>query len=131
MTDCIEWVGAKDPRGYGREWWPAERRVRGAYQNAWERANGPVPDGLELDHLCMNPSCINTEHLQPVTHQENMRRAAAAGLLGGGQRRKTACPQGHPYSPENTYIPPAGGERQCRTCRRTHSTESARRRRSA
>src|SRR5699024_2940082 len=111
--------------------WPAEARVRGAYQNAWERVNGPVPDGLELDHLCMNPGCINVAHLEPVTHQENMRRAGAAGLLGTGHSRKTHCPQGHPYSPENTYVPPKGGERQWRTGRRETSRRANQRRRSA
>jgi hypothetical protein len=121
LGPCDEFTGARDDRGYGREWWPLERRVRGAYQNARERVHGPVPDGLELDHLCMNPPCINPDHLEPVTHAENMRRAGAAGLLGSGQRSRTHCPQGHAYTPENTYTPPAGRERQCRTCRRARS----------
>lgn len=41
----------------------------------WEKVNGPTPDGLELDHLCRNPSCCNPAHLEAVTHAENMRRA--------------------------------------------------------
>lgn len=118
-TACIEFPGAKDRRGYGRQWWPPQRRVRSAFLNAWETEFGPIPVGMELDHLCMNPACINVEHLEPVTHQENMVRAARAGVLGTGQGRKTHCPKGHPYDAANTYVPPAGNERQCRTCRRS------------
>lgn len=131
LSACIAWTGAKDSRGYGRQWWPPQRRTRGAYANAWELANGPVPDGLELDHLCMNPSCVNVDHLEPVTHQENMRRAAAAGVMGTGKGRKTHCPKGHPYDAANTYVPPQGGERQCRACRREHSRLHRQRRRAA
>lgn len=128
---CICWSGAWDDRGYGRQWWPAEQRVRGAYENAWEMVHGPVPDGLELDHLCMNHSCINPAHLEPVTHQENMRRAGEAGLLGTGQSRKTHCPQGHAYDASNTYSPPSGNERQCRICRRAASERSQRKNKGA
>lgn len=110
---CLVWTGAKDRRGYGRVF--HEGRITGAHQRAYIVAYGPVPDGLEIDHLCMNPACCEPTHLEAVTHQENMRRAAAAGLLGTGQGRKTHCPQNHPYDESNTYR--WRNERQCRTCR--------------
>jgi hypothetical protein len=46
----------------------------------WEGEHGPVPEGLELDHLCRNPPCVNPAHLEPVTHQQNMQRSARTFL---------------------------------------------------
>jgi hypothetical protein len=45
-----------------------------AHRVYWERANGPVPDGLEIDHLCYTPACVNPAHMETVTHGENLRR---------------------------------------------------------
>jgi hypothetical protein len=69
---------------------------------------GPIPPGLELDHLCRNPLCVNPDHLEPVTRAENMRRRSVA---------QTHCKHGHEFTPENTYMMPSGG-RQCRACNR-------------
>lgn len=71
-TDCHEWTGYRDDLGYGHF-----QKLR-AHRVSWERRNGrPIPDGLEIDHLCSNPPCVNPDHLEPVTHGENMRRAAS------------------------------------------------------
>lgn len=78
-----------------------------AHRVAYELLVGLIPDGLELDHLCRNPACVNPAHLEPVTHAENMRR--------GERAMKTHCPQGHAYDEANTYRIRSGG-RQCRTC---------------
>lgn len=67
---------------------------------------GPVPPGLELDHLCRNRWCCSPLHLEAVTHKVNMERGAHA--------LKTHCPQGHPYDEANTYV--HRGERQCKRC---------------
>lgn len=72
-TPCWIWQGTKISRGYGRI--NRQGRETFAHIYEWEQANGPVPDGLELDHLCRNPSCCNPAHLEPVTHAENMRRS--------------------------------------------------------
>lgn len=84
----------------------------------WEHINGPVPDGLVLDHLCRNPSCVNPAHLEPVTKAENTRRGEAAEASRRYWASKTHCPQGHAYDEENTYRSPSGGGRECRTCKR-------------
>ncbi|WP_369010576.1 HNH endonuclease signature motif containing protein, partial [Bacillus cereus] len=47
-----------------------------AHRYVYENLSGPIPEGMELDHLCRNPPCVNPDHLDPVTHEENMRRAA-------------------------------------------------------
>lgn len=74
---CWTWTGALQ-RGYGRVCGGGRGNNQLAYRVAYELLVGPVPVGLELDHLCRNRACINPEHLEPVTHRENMRRMAAA-----------------------------------------------------
>jgi len=68
--DCWEWVAAKTSLGYG------SFKGKGAHIWAWNHLVGPVPDGLELDHLCRVRHCVNPDHLEPVTHAENTRRGA-------------------------------------------------------
>lgn len=103
--DCTVWPGRKATEGYG------VLEGRPAHRVLWERANGPVPDGLELDHLCRNRACVNLAHLEPVTHQVNMYRSKQRW------RDRTHCNRGHLITPENTYIDPTG-PRYCRQCRR-------------
>lgn len=92
----------------------------GAHRVAYEEIMGPVPEGLELDHLCRTRSCVNPSHLEPVTHRENMNRGDVA------TRRKTHCPKGHPYDEENTGI--YNGYRNCRACARLRYTPKVGRR---
>jgi hypothetical protein len=114
-TGCWEWQGYRR-RGYGS----ISLGRRGdktvpVHRLAYERLVGPIPDGLQLDHLCRNPPCCNPEHLEPVTSRVNTLRGVSAGAKNAV---KTHCPQGHEYTPENTYL--ADGARHCRICRRIH-----------
>ena len=77
---------------------------------------GPVPDGIEIDHLCRVRHCANPEHLEAVTPTENTMRGEGVGAKNA---RLTHCKHGHPLSGDNLYIVTrAGGKRRrvCRTC---------------
>lgn len=73
---CWEWQGELNSNGYGRVWRNNKRIM--AHRGFYELHRGPIPEGLELDHLCRNKPCVNPAHLEPVTHAENVRRAARA-----------------------------------------------------
>lgn len=111
---CWLWTAGVDGTGYGQL--KVGKRTLKAHRFAYELLVGPVPDGLELDHLCRVRHCVNPGHLEPVTHAENCRR----GLVGQNMAVKTHCPQGHAYDEQNTYVA-ASGSRQCRACARKRS----------
>lgn len=107
---CWQWNSTMS-LGYGQVKRPKTRQWVSAHRYAHEQWVGPIPKGLVIDHLCHNPGCVNPNHLEAVTHQENLRR----GRPGGERRRYNLCPQGHPYDEANTYHHP-NGLRRCRIC---------------
>ena len=117
-TPCWVWLAATNGDGYGAFGNPQ----RGAHRFAYELLVGPIPMGLELDHLCRNRLCVNPVHLELVTTQENIRR----GQGGQHQAIKMNCPKGHPYDLINTRF--HKGRRFCRQCnleRPLHDKSSA------
>ena len=113
-TPCIPWHGYISHRGYGQL-----HDGREAHRVAFERANGPIPKGMHVGHLChdadlscsggsscVHRSCWNALHLALQTNAENQR-----GVWG----RRGACVNGHDYDEANTYIRP-NGRRDCRAC---------------
>jgi hypothetical protein len=108
---CWDWTGNHDKLGYSRM--AFAKLGRRAHRVAYELLIGPIPDGLEIDHLCRNRGCVNPWHLEPVTHRENVRRGKLATV--------TQCTKGHPYDALNTGI--YRGRRYCRTCMRHDSHE--------
>lgn len=114
---CWLWTGALNADGYGN--FRSERTQR-AHAWSWIEEHGPVPDGLELDHLCGTRGCVRPSHCQPVTHRENVLRGNG---VAGINARKTTCPQGHPYDATSRR----GDGRVKRRCSRC-ANASARRR---
>lgn len=114
---CWTWTGNLNDAGYGR--FGADGRLYLAHRYAYGLLVGPIPDGTELDHLCRTRRCVNPDHLDPVTQVVNNRRSFS---WAGQNHRKTHCPQGHEYTPENTYLSRTN-ERHCRTCDRERTRE--------
>src|ERR1022692_1929448 len=109
-TPCWPWVAAKT-NGYGVVQY--EGRVQRAHRVIRTILIGPIPDGLEPDHLCRMRACVNPAHTEPVTQIENNRRSESASAK---HARQTHCIRGHEFTPENTYIRKRGHktERFCR-----------------
>ena len=73
-TGCWLWQRGTNPEGYGRM--QREGRLVYPHRAFYEDKYGPIPEGMELDHVvCQNPPCCNPDHVEPVTHLENVRRA--------------------------------------------------------
>jgi hypothetical protein len=110
--DCWIWTAYTDAAGYGvfRE---GTLRLR-AHRVAYELLIGPIPEGLVIDHLCRNTSCVNPSHLEPVTTRVNTLRGVGPAAR---QAQQTHCKRGHEFTPENTYLELGGRKRVCRTCK--------------
>lgn len=81
VTDsCWLWVGATNGEGYGCITIHNESLM--THRVMYEALVGPIPDGLFIDHLCRVHNCVNPEHLEPVTHGENVRRGYEARRVG-------------------------------------------------
>jgi hypothetical protein len=110
---CWEWTAGKYPgtHPYGQFYVSPERPKVLAHRFAWEILVEPIPDGLELDHLCRNAVCVNPDHLEPVTHRENILRGEGPFSW---RSRQTECRNGHALVGKNLQI--AGGRRRCARC---------------
>ena len=103
--DCWVWTGARMKSGYGVASRTGGSRLAHRFSYTYHRAE--IPDGLMLDHLCMNKSCINPWHLEPVTNAVNLARWAATN---------THCIRGHEINGTNTYYRKNRPGRECRPC---------------
>jgi hypothetical protein len=130
ITDtCWLWRGATTQAGYGT-FTVKYPDGRIAHRYAYEQLVGPIPDGLVLDHLCRTRACVNPDHLEPVTHAENMRRSPLVGQhLADAQRAKTHCLNGHPYAGKNLRV--HKGRRYCRACQKANAQAFYERKRNA
>jgi hypothetical protein len=114
VTGCWEWQRAISRDGYGRVWWQGSMRM--AHRVVYTLLAGPIPDDRpQLDHVkergCASNHCCWPVHLEPVTHQENIRRSKCISVINAA---KTHCPSGHEYDLINTYW--AADGRHCRAC---------------
>ena len=130
---CWLWKGTINPvTGYGAISITCElKKHKGLspHRVAYELIKGPIPVGLDLDHLCRNPPCVNPAHLEPVTRKENLLRGVGTFQAQYGLR--THCAKGHPLSGENLRIgwaqirdAPRYSFRICLTCRRAAQREA-------
>lgn len=114
---CVNWPGAiHQTDGYSYAWDPSAKRTVVSHRLVYERLIGPIPAGMELDHLCRNRACINPAHLEPVTPRVNVLRSNG---LAARQANRSACPRGHAYD-----IVDSRGRRRCRTCRRAQQRKA-------
>lgn len=107
---CWIWWGASNKRGYGNV--GRNHRTYLAHRVAYEITVGPVPAGMDLDHLCRTTGCVNPAHLEPVTFLVNMRRRYSLEP----DERSTHCIASHELTPSNTLVISTTGQRRCRTC---------------
>lgn len=116
---CHLWTGATNGWGYGRL--QLGGRNYRAHVLRYEKEIGPVPNGMQLDHLCRNRGCGNPSHLEPVTSRENTMRGVGPTSTNA---RKTHCVHGHPLSGSNLKIRMRDGRprRVCARCRSASST---------
>lgn len=109
IGDCWTWTGFCD-KGYGRFRWKGFKTCK-AHRIVYQLFVERVADDLELDHLCLNRSCVNPSHLEPVTRLENIRRSH---VTGNGNGTRTHCRRGHDLRNGGHYA--YFGKRYCKIC---------------
>ena len=121
---CWVWKGATARGRYAVAHW--DGRLRVLHRAILEADGRPCPPGLECDHLCCRRNCIRPDHIEYVTHSENIHRLIARGRVGArsgwdknGQsnKTKTHCIHGHEFTKANTLPNAYGKGRRCRTCK--------------
>lgn len=126
---CWNWTGTRLGRApsYGGF---SMRSVRHIYAHRWAFfvTYGPIPEGLQIDHLCKNVLCVNPAHLEAVTPRENTLRSTARSARNA---QKTHCKNGHEFTNANTYVwadkKTGRSYRICRACFRKPFRKSAKR----
>ena len=91
---CWLWTASQNGYGYGK--FKAPHAFVASHRYAYELLVGPIPDGLQIDHLCRNRACVNPAHLEPVTQRVNLMRG---NTLASINARKTHCIRGHEFTP--------------------------------
>ena len=112
---CWLWTGHINHNGYGTLWYLG--KTTRAHRLSHEVHVGPIPTGLQIDHLCRVRRCVNPAHLETVTSRENVLRGISPTAFNA---TKSHCKNGHPFTGENLLaVQRPGGvfTRGCRMCR--------------
>ncbi len=117
-SPCHIFRGGKNSHGYGAV--SVGKKMKSVHVYVWEKANGPVPDGLMLDHQCRNRPCCNVAHLRVVTARINSLENSES--FAAKNAAKTHCPHGHAYQGANLIIE-TNGRRKCRACKQRRERE--------
>lgn len=121
FSGCWIWTGATYSNGYGHYKRANSRQAVTAHRGFYELLRGPIPPGMDIDHLCRVRCCVNPSHLEPVTRRENLRRGGVLTQLAQHAAKRgeaQTCKKGHAMTAENTYVYPDGRHRACRICQR-------------
>lgn len=114
-SGCWIWIGSLTGYGYGETWWNNTKHFVHVLMH--KLFVGEVPKGFEVDHLCKVRCCCNPEHLEAVTHAENVKRSSSWHHVVNYHKAQTHCQRGHAWTEENTYVEP-NGKRRCLECKR-------------
>lgn len=125
---CWECGYAKDTSGYPQV--SVASKMLLTHRVVFEAVKGPIAPSLQIDHLCRNRICCNPDHLEAVTSRENTMRG---DTIPARNAAATACPHGHPRTPENTFPSDSkpGRQKRCRTCHNIRNRARKQRQRSA
>ena len=114
---CWLWIGAINPNGYGR--FQYNGSIGYAHRWAYEQAHGPIPDGMDIDHLCRVRHCVNPDHMEAVSRRKNILRGEHPSAK---LHRNNMCKHGHVRNSDNAYIN-SHGWWICRVCRRNRKRQ--------
>jgi len=113
IGDCWTWQAAKNEHGYG--FLNDRGKMRKVHRVVWESLVGPIPTGLEIDHLCKVRNCCNPDHLRTVTHRQNL-------AASRGRSMDSHCKYGHEMIDGSVYVAP-NGSRRCNICKKARRKE--------
>jgi len=116
ITNCWNWQHTINNLGYGSIY--IKRKQYLAHRFIYEQMCGQIPENKVLDHICNNKSCVNPEHLRPISNNHNLNRSRI---------EQTKCKRGHLYDKENTGIDKYLN-RYCKTCKKEASKRNAKHR---
>lgn len=114
--DCLLRHLSLSPNGYGQKM--VKGKLWRAHRWVWTQANGPIPDGLQVNHRCDTPACVNLDHLYLGTQKDNIRDLDART---GRTNQKERCPAGHLYAETQVFRP--NGLRYCGECHKKQNRD--------